>query len=77
MQKCFSFQFEDLSFALYDQIWYELPLDQAKMLIVVMADLQNPVTITTGIQKVTLVWFANMVKAAYSMGKVMEELIKL
>lgn len=66
---------DDLSETLYDQPWYELLPAQRRMLVPLMTDLQRSISLTTGLQDVTFIWYASIIKAAYSMGLVMEEFI--
>lgn len=67
---------EDLLETLYDQPWYELPPAQRRLLIPLIVDLQRPIGITTGIEDVTLDWYARIIKAAYSTGLVLEKVVK-
>lgn len=66
----------DLLEVLYNQPWYELPPAQRRMLVPLIVDLQRSVGISTGLEDLTLEWYARLIKAAYSSGLVLEELIK-
>lgn len=66
---------EDLTKELYDQPWYELRPAERRMLVPLMVDLQRSIGISTGLEDISLEWYARIAKAAYSMGLVLEGLV--
>lgn len=68
---------DDLLDVLYDQPWDELSPTERRLLVPLIVDLQRPIGISTGIEEVTLDWYARIIKAAYSMGLFMEKLVNV
>lgn len=67
---------DDLLDVLYDQPWDELSPADRRMLVPLIVDLQRPIGMSTGLEDVTLDWYSRIIKAAYSMGLVLEKLVQ-
>lgn len=69
-------QVRHLSVILYDQPWLNLTPRERRLFVTLMIGVQREVNLSTGIQDLTLEWYAQTVKGAYSMGLVLEEMVQ-
>lgn len=65
-----------LSNLLYDQAWFELKPAERRLFVLLIINVQRKVSLTTGFEDLTLEWYTKIIKSAYSMGLVLEEMVQ-